>query len=537
MQMKSRKSLWAQIVRPAYPKFYVKSNLDNWVKDQKKKAPAGDLKRILLTLRNHGRFYQALQVYEWMRKKSIYRFSSSDHVVQFNLIRNVRGCYAAERYVRNLPKPARNGKTYAKLLYCYVRENGGDIGRSPLLHLQKMKELDFALSPRPFNEIMRICARDPEVVLEVLAELKKSNISPDNDSYRICISSFGKKHDLDRMERIMREMETQPHIVMDWCTYAVVAKFYERECLVDKATGALEKARVILQKKDTRRKGPNYLLATDYENVISTLVKLDELDEAIKFFREWEVLGYWWKVEDTSIPYTIIEEYIKIGKLREAFYNIEAWSRKGKIGVVILSRLLCKEYLKAGNVIQAFNCFRGTHHAFEVHPTVAMLFFEYLEEECGLVKPAAVQHEKSTQALINLDCKSITKPLVELNEAMKMVTEWEACGNWRGPNYLNNLKLIMEGYCKNSLFTEAEAMAEAWTREKRHQVAEVWFVLASHYQLHGKMVKGFECMRRFFSLTPGLKGNYSMMFWMFMNGIEYSRGTNNARGELLREYS
>ncbi|RAL45315.1 hypothetical protein DM860_014725 [Cuscuta australis] len=36
-------------------------NVDNWVKDQKKKAPAGNLKRILLKLRKDGRFYHALQ--------------------------------------------------------------------------------------------------------------------------------------------------------------------------------------------------------------------------------------------------------------------------------------------------------------------------------------------------------------------------------------------------------------------------------------------------------------------------------------------
>ncbi|VFQ83565.1 unnamed protein product [Cuscuta campestris] len=76
------------------------------------KAPAaGDLKRILLKLRKDGRFYQALQVYEWMRKKGIYKLSSSDYAVQFNLICKVRGRSAAVHYAKNLPKQARNDKT------------------------------------------------------------------------------------------------------------------------------------------------------------------------------------------------------------------------------------------------------------------------------------------------------------------------------------------------------------------------------------------------------------------------------------------
>ncbi|VFR00783.1 unnamed protein product [Cuscuta campestris] len=412
-----------------------------------------------------------------------------------------------------------------------------------------MKELGFALSPRPFNEIMRFNASKPADVLEVLAELKKSGVSPDNDSYRICISSFGLKYDLDGMERMLREMETQPHIVMDWCTYAVVAEFYDRGFLIDKANDALEKVRVMLQKK--RRKPPNYLLETDYENVIKSLGKLGEFDEAMNFVKEWEILGNFRQLDVSNIPCTIIEEYIKNGKLQEAFYKIRAWSRTekrgwGTFGIGGLSRLLCKEYIKVGNMFQAFNCFRETRHGFQVHPVVPMLFFKYLEEECGSFFPLRctgsikhvtgtifseanrVHHEYLTQAS-NMDYKNSIKSKVEsgkLNEAMKMVTEWEASGNYD----LNILKMIIEGYCKKSFFMEAEAMVEAWTREKRPRVSEIWFVLASQYQLYGKLVRGFECMKRCFALTPELKGIYGMMFWTFMNGIQYSRGMD-ARGQ------
>ncbi|VFQ83567.1 unnamed protein product [Cuscuta campestris] len=157
-----------------------------------------------------------------MRKKGIYKFSSSDYAVQFSLICKVRGSCAAERYAKNLPKQARNDKTYGEVIGCYVHEHSQRAGiwLSPLLHLQRMKELGFALSPCPFNEIMRIQGK-PKEVLEGWAEMKKSGVSPDNDSYRIRISSFGLYYDVDGMERMLREMETQPHIVMDWCTYAV----------------------------------------------------------------------------------------------------------------------------------------------------------------------------------------------------------------------------------------------------------------------------------------------------------------------------
>ncbi|RAL49038.1 hypothetical protein DM860_001358 [Cuscuta australis] len=496
---------------------------------------------FLLFLKENSVILDDVQVYEWMRKKGIYEFSSSDYAAQFNLICKVRGCSAAEHYVKNLPKQARNDKTYGKLLHCYMQEHRGDIERSPLWHIQKMKELGFALSPHVFNEIMHICARgfQTKALLEVFAEMKKSKVSPDNDSYRMCIRSLG-RHDLHGMERALREMETQPHIVMDWFTYAVVAEFYERVFLVDKATDALEKARVILQKKDIKRR-PNYLLEIDYVNVIMSLVKLGELGEAMKFLNEWEASGYWCRLYDLRIPYLVIEEYVKRGKLQEAFDEIVVWYSRGKDGAEKLKDLLCKEYLKAGNVFQAFNCFRGTRHAFQVHPFLPMLFFKYIEENCGSFFPLrctgtmlsevntihSVQHENSIQS-VNIGCENIIKSLVELGklkEAVKMVIEWHSS------DYVNIVKLIMEGYCKKCFFVEAEAMAEAWTREKRSQVAEIWFVLATHYQLHGKLVRGFECMRKCFNITPGLKGNYGMMFWTFTNGIEHSR-CMNARGRI-----
>ncbi|RAL45314.1 hypothetical protein DM860_014724 [Cuscuta australis] len=471
-----------------------------------------------------------------MRKKGVYKFSSSDYAVQFNLIYKVRGCSASERYVRNLPKQARNCKTCREILHCSVHENIGT-WKSPLWHLQKMKELGFALSPLLFNETMHICAESYQIneIPWVMAEMKKSKVLPDNDSYRMCISSLGIKGDLDGVEIMLREMESQPHIVMDWCTYAMVAELYDREFLLDKATDALEKARVILQ-KDIRRKRPNYLL--DYGDVIKSLVKLGELDEAVKFMTEWEASGNWCNLDGIGIPYTIIEEYVKNGKLREAFNKIEVWGRKGKPGVDKLSSLLCKEYLKVGNVIQAFNCFWVTGNDFEVHLVVPMLFFKYLEEECGSFFPLRCTRsvQPATAGAMFLEVNPTThmvdyeniKSLVEsgrLNDARKMVIEWERCDNRRtSADHLNILKLIIEGYCKKCFFMEAEAIAEAWTREKRSQVAEIWFVLASHYQLHGKMVRGFECMRRCFDLTPGLNGNYRTMFRTFINVIEYSRG-------------
>ncbi|RAL42789.1 hypothetical protein DM860_009296 [Cuscuta australis] len=429
-----------------------------------------------------------------------------------------------------------------------------------------MKELGFVSSPRPFNEIMHLYAKSLKIekVLGVLADLKKTEVLPDNDSYRICISSFGLKHDMDGMERMLREMESQPHIVMDWCTYAVVAEFYEREFLVDKATDALEKARMALQKKRKKNRGNYNLMSSDYENVVKSLVKLGELAEAKKYAKEWEALGNWRSVDDICIPYTIIEEYIRNGALLKAYYIIWDWTIKGKMGVYNLSRILCNECIKVGDLLQAFKCFLVEHWN---SVNVNRLFIQYLEEECGSFFPlrcagslctrslktaagktlleliplnekfkfkvALLEHpeDSGAQAVKNLDYENIIKSLVEsgeLSEARKMAMEWGATGNLTSLDELNISKLIIDGYCKQSLFMEAEAMAVDWTRDNKCWVRGIWLILACHYQEHGKMVRGLECMRRFFSLTPSLKGNDHLMLQMFMFMVEYSRGIKAA---------
>ncbi|RAL41430.1 hypothetical protein DM860_010224 [Cuscuta australis] len=205
----------------------VKSKLDGWVKEQdKEEVSQGELfKSIIQNLCQRGRFARALEVFEWMNEKGIYKFSPQDRALQLKFICRVQGCSAAERYFSSLPEREKNEETCGTLLRCYVQQTQTE---KALLHFQHMKELGFASSSLPYNEIMCLYANNGQLekVPEVLDEMKKSKVLPDNDSYRTCISSFGSRCDLDGVEKMLKEMETQPHTVMDWFTYALAAKFY-----------------------------------------------------------------------------------------------------------------------------------------------------------------------------------------------------------------------------------------------------------------------------------------------------------------------
>ena len=61
------------------------------------------------------------------------------------------------------------------------------------------------------------------------------------------------------MERILTEMESQPPIKMDWNTYAVVANFYIKAGLTEKAIDALKRSEQKLDNKDGT--GYNHLMS------------------------------------------------------------------------------------------------------------------------------------------------------------------------------------------------------------------------------------------------------------------------------------
>ncbi|KAL8152156.1 hypothetical protein V2J09_009916 [Rumex salicifolius] len=374
----TKTSLYSMISPLGNPGISVKSELDCWIK-QDKKVWVGELKRIIRDLRKRKRFSQALEVSEWMNEKDICKFSSIEHAVQLDLIGRVRGFSAAESYFSSLQEHDRNDKTYGALLNCYVRQRQTD---KSLSHLEKMKEMGFASSPLTYNDIMCLYTNtnQHQKVPEVLAEMKKNHVFPDNYSYRICISSFGVKSDIDGMEKMMKEMETQSHIAVDWNTYAVAANFYSKVGLVDKAIEALEKAEVRLEKKDGT--GFNFLISVyaklgkrdqvlrlwelekiackrcinrDYINVLESLVKLGELGDAMKVVKEWESSG---NCYDFRIPNVVIMGYCEKALFEEAEAMLDALTKNKKQSSPNSWGAVALGYLDKGQMRKAFECMK-----------------------------------------------------------------------------------------------------------------------------------------------------------------------------------
>ncbi|XLR46287.1 hypothetical protein S83_030947 [Arachis hypogaea] len=371
-------SLYSKISPLGNPTTSMEPELDDWVY-KGNKVRVGELQRIVRDLRKRRRFAQALEVSEWMNKNGVCIFSPVEHAVHLDLVGKVHGFQSAECYFDSLKDQDKIDKTYGALLNCYVRQRQIE---KALSHFQKMKELGFASTPLTSNDIMCLYTNigQHEKVPNVLTEMKENGILPDNFSYRICINSYGVRSDVTEMERILKEMESQPHILMEWNTYSVVANFYIKAGFKGKAVDALRKSEERLDNKDGI--GYNHLISLyaqlgnknevlrvwelekssckrclnrDFTTMLESLVKLGELDEAEKILMEWESSG---NCYDFSVPNTIIIGYAEKGLYEKAEAMLEDLQNTGKVTTPNSWTVVAGGYLHTGEMEKALRCLK-----------------------------------------------------------------------------------------------------------------------------------------------------------------------------------
>ncbi|CAI9087470.1 OLC1v1021545C1 [Oldenlandia corymbosa var. corymbosa] len=344
-----------------------------------------------------------------MENSGLYAFTPTEHAVRLDLIGRVHGYLSAETYFNKLTEQDKTEKTYGALLHCYVRQR--EVGKS-LSHLQTMKEKRICLSAVAYNDIMSLYTNvgQHEKVPDVLNRMKANGVTPDNLSYRICINSYGVRSDFDGMEKVLREMENQPGMKVDWNTYAVVANFYIKAGREDEANSYLVMAEMKLEKKDNL--GYNHLISLhahlgnkdqvlwlwklqkqtskcinrDYINVLKSLVRLGEFELAEELLKGWELSG---NCYDFRLPLTIIDGYIKKGLCKMAEAKLRNLMNKGKATTPSSWERLSAGYLEMDEPVKASECmkiavsFEGKHKGWKPDPRVLAKLVDFSPDQLG----------------------------------------------------------------------------------------------------------------------------------------------------------
>jgi pentatricopeptide repeat protein len=313
-----------------------------------------------------------------MSSKGLCPISAKDHAVQLNLIGKVRGLDSAESYFQNLSDEDKTEKAYGALLNCYVRE--GLVDKSLSL-MQKIKDLGF-VSVLNYNNIMCLYLQTEqyEEVFGVLASMKKDGVSPDTFSYRTCINSYGARSDFSSMEKLLEEMELQSHVGSDWATYAMVANYFIKADLKEKALVYLKKCEDKADKHDMI--AYNYLIShyaslgnkkammrlwklqkenckkqlnREYITMLGSLVKLGDFDEAEKLLTEWEIST---NSYDFRVPNILLIGYSKNGLIEKAETMLQSIIEKGKNPIPNSWAIIAAGYVAKENMEKAFQCMK-----------------------------------------------------------------------------------------------------------------------------------------------------------------------------------
>ncbi|KAL2327679.1 hypothetical protein Fmac_021106 [Flemingia macrophylla] len=373
----NRKNLYSRISPLGDPSVSLVPVLDTWI--QEGNAANGlELQRIVKILRTRKRLTQALQVSEWMSSKGLRPISPGDQAVQLDLIGRVRGVESAESYFNSLSDGDKTFKIYGALLNCYVRE--GLVDKSLSL-MQKMKDMGLA-SFLNYNNIMLLYTHTQQLekVPGVLAEMKNNDVPPNIFSYRICINSYGARGDIANVEKLLEEMEREPHIGTDWVTYSMVVKFYIKADMKEKAVLFLKKCEEKAHKCDVlaynhlishyaalggtgammrvwrlQKANCKKQLNREYITMLGCLVKLGELDQAEKVLGEWELSG---NTCDFRVPNILLNGYSRRGLVEKAETLLRSLVAKGKTPTPNSWGIIASGYVAKENMEKAFQCMK-----------------------------------------------------------------------------------------------------------------------------------------------------------------------------------
>ncbi|KAG6722582.1 hypothetical protein I3842_03G168000 [Carya illinoinensis] len=337
-------SLYHRISRAGDPRVPIVRVIDQWL-EEGRDVQNSELHRFIKQLRKYRRYNQALQISEWLGEQRNHDLSPGDIAIRLDLISKVHGLEEAEKYFDSIPDTSRiTIHVYGALLNCYAEHKSLDKAEATM---QKMRELGFLKTSLSYNVMLKLYSQmgKTEKLDSVMQEMEKKGIDRNMFTFNIRLNAYAATSDIEGIEKLLMKMEADPEITINWNAYAVAANGYLKAGLHEKTIEMLKKAEQLVGGKTRKfayetfltlyaavqNKAEVYRIWTMYGGMgkvwnsgylcmISSLVKLDDLDGAEKILEEWESVSTF---VDFRIPRVVITAYSKKGLLgkAEAYIN------------------------------------------------------------------------------------------------------------------------------------------------------------------------------------------------------------------------
>ncbi|KAJ7961973.1 putative Pentatricopeptide repeat-containing protein [Quillaja saponaria] len=421
------------------------ANVLNQWENEGKTITKWELSRVVKELRKYKRHDRALEVYDWMNNRvERFRLSASDAAIQLDLIAKVRGVVRAEEYFMQLTDKLKEKRTYGALLNAYVRAKMKDKAETLL---ENMRTKGYAVHSLPFNVMMTLYMnlKEYDKVDSMVSEMMERNIQLDIYSYNIWLSSCGSEGSAEKMEQVFEQMKLDSTIIPNWTTFSTMATMYIKMEQFEKAEECLRKVESRIKGRD--RIAYHYLLSLygsvgrkeevyrvwntyksvfpsipnlGYHAIISSLVRMDDIEGAEKLYEEWlsVKLSY-----DPRLGNLLIGWYVKRRNMDKAQNLFDGMIEAGGKPNSSTWETLTEGHIGEKRLPEALSCFKEAFMAegskgWRPKPVNVSAFFKLCQEEddiasneviIGLLRQSGCLKDEAYASLVGISYDAVSR--------------------------------------------------------------------------------------------------------------------------------
>lgn len=308
-----------------------------------------------------------------------FRITTSDTAIHLDLIAKVHGISSAEEYFIKLPDTLKDKRIYGSLLNAFVRSRKKEQAESLLEKMRNRGYTDHAL---PFNVMMTLYMnlKDYDKVESVVSEMKEKQIPLDIYSYNIWLSSCGSQGSIEKMEKVLEQMNLDADINPNWTTFSTMATMYIKLGQLEKAEdslrnvesritgrdripyhylislyGSLGKKEEVLRIWKTYQSQFSNIPNLGYHSVISSLVRLDDIEGAEKMYDEWLPIKVHY---DPRIGNLLLDYYVRKGFLDKSSAFFDQMIEAGGKPSPRTYEILAEGHIRERRISEALSCLK-----------------------------------------------------------------------------------------------------------------------------------------------------------------------------------
>lgn len=347
---------------------------------------------------------------------------------RLHLIYKVYGVEKAEEFYNNISQVFKGFYVDLCLLNIYALEKLEDKAEALM---QKLRESGRILTPMPYNSLSNLYYNIGNwAKLDALAnEMEKNGLYPDKYSLTPRLNAYAANGNIEGLYKIMEVMEADPRVGVDCYTYLVAANAFLKAGLVEKSLELLKNVEKIAVTSKDKYKTLNAVLRmyatlgkkddvdriwkilkndkiynVSYRNMISSLLKLNDVEGAERVFKEWETTGLSY---DFRIPDKLIDAYAKNGELGKAEAVLTSGVEKGGSPNFRTWYCLMIGYIEDDQVLKGIEALKNATLHCRVWPPdehikdKLMIILEYMERKHNVEEVEGFMNSLVTEGIIS----------------------------------------------------------------------------------------------------------------------------------------